>query len=75
MRTPDLFGDRPKRKPPRVMMKPYDGYGSDDWGILYKCKCGHEQPGFFDKEPTHAQIHRGIPCPKCNEGNANVEEK
>ena len=60
---PDLFGPRPPRRKPRVLMRVQDGGYEAGPIVDLKCgRCGHET-GMVPEEPGDI---RGRPCPKCN---------
>lgn len=66
----DLFGHVRARRPRRVMMHAIDS-GLSIRGrsaAHFRCDtCGHDD-GWSEIPPTRTALHRGLPCPKCNEG-------
>ena len=67
----DLFGDRPKRRPARIMMHAIDAGQSISGhsAAHFKCeKCGHDA-GWIEIPPTATAIRRGWACPQCNEAH------
>lgn len=66
-RTPDMFGGKPPRAAPRVLMHVCDaGDGEADKPIVrFSCaKCGHETDWVQCDTVTEAKA--GMACPNCN---------
>lgn len=66
----DLFGMRPTRRAPRVLMHPTDTGSFPDGkdAATFNCrKCGHVTGWIY---ATRVEVRRGIPCSTCNGGAA-----
>lgn len=59
---------KPKRKPPRVLMRVCDAGGSRKNPLCrFKCAtCGYESGWLRFENVTESALKRGLPCPRCN---------
>lgn len=65
MRTPDLFGVKPRKKYERLMHIERHGESGGEVLVEFECgRCGHT--GGLTSKWTVAEAKRGIPCPVCN---------